>query len=497
MRWSTLALYPIALIYGTGLLSALSSGCVSRRLSPQDERSISRSFELDARALESRLVLLGYDSERAAQYAPCLIPLIDRLRIAEGGVSSKPLEPKDDLSECAQRLKHTTKDVSWLVLRSIESLIIRPGRRSSPPHQERTIGSVESGYPRDVQLILWRREGPRTSLPVSWRTAEVISARQVLWGEVSSESSKTPLHRAAYPTLTELRDVAHLSLDQALASAPAGALLSISLRRPDVPISRDGSWAFHLSLGLPVASLDHRFTLTHPVGAPLTSFGPQPTKDIRYLTERRLTWRVGLTRPPQLERLYISRFPSWTALTQWAWAQLTLSSPRSIGAHEDQFSLGVIQWRQRVARVNTISKKIRDRVSYRRAQRRGYRPTSKRATLRRGYGDCKDLSALARQELTDQGVPSYFALTSTRPQSTAMRQVPSMGWFNHVLLWVPSGGVNPIKDSSFSLREGLWVDLTTRHPSPQGLEGRWAWILKGPKHGEWRMIKGTRSTATP
>jgi len=89
-------------------------------------------------------------------------------------------------------------------------------------------------------------------------------------------------------------------------------------------------------------------------------------------------------------------------------------------------------------------------------------------TLKRGYGDCKDKSALLVSMLRAAGIPAHLALLQAGPGQDIDADLPGMGEFDHAIVYIPG---NP----------GLWIDATAEHNPMNALpvddQGRLALII--------------------
>ena len=103
-------------------------------------------------------------------------------------------------------------------------------------------------------------------------------------------------------------------------------------------------------------------------------------------------------------------------------------------------------------------------------------------TLAKRYGDCKDKATLLVAMLRDAGIPAYVALLNVESRLDVPADLPGMGMFDHVIVYVP--GKTPLshpgdKDSSAGA-PGLWIDATDRYAQlgqlPMGDQGRQALI---------------------
>ena len=97
-------------------------------------------------------------------------------------------------------------------------------------------------------------------------------------------------------------------------------------------------------------------------------------------------------------------------------------------------------------------------------------------TLQRGGGDCKDLSALVYSALKSKGLSVKLGLTARQPLPLMSQQIPSMGWFDHVIVWVDKVNGNP-----------KVIDLSGLNRSE--LTGNWVYLISDQDdEGEWTRI---------
>ncbi len=100
-------------------------------------------------------------------------------------------------------------------------------------------------------------------------------------------------------------------------------------------------------------------------------------------------------------------------------------------------------------------------------------PRSPREVVNRGYGDCKDLSALYVSLLRVAGVEARLALVRSGPGPDVLADVPGLKSFDHAMVYVPRNeprGQDP-----------LWIDPTQRYLQvgelPAEVQGRQALII--------------------
>lgn len=136
----------------------------------------------------------------------------------------------------------------------------------------------------------------------------------------------------------------------------------------------------------------------------------------------------------------------------------------------------------RQAVVQALTTRLHDRVRYTGLEfgEAALVPRSPREVLERGYGDCKDKSALLLALLREAGIPAHLALLRTAPSQDVDPELPGIGAFNHAVVHVPAEG------GATAGAEGVWVDATApHHPAgllPAGAQGRLA-LLAVPEGG--------------
>lgn len=277
---------------------------------------------------------------------------------------------------------------------------------------------------------------------------------------------------------------------------PPHSLTLTHLIKPAKPNAERGGWWAHLALWLPFDHLGYEFSLRHPQGWPVGSFGPPSFSEHTYASVKERRWWIPQALRHQGRVLYLSLTPSWAQLTRWAWTQLT--DPLSAHPIDHRLQEGIDAALMGKNELNTW---IQKRIRYHYSPLRRYQPRPPLQSLKLGYGDCKDLSALAHILLKYANHRSWFALTSQKPLLSSARSIPSMGWFDHVLLWTPSEQeleqinrqelVHP--DSSQALHSSplnSWFDATSPGGKVHALKGRWAYVLLNAQKGVWIQIGG-------
>jgi pentatricopeptide repeat protein len=105
------------------------------------------------------------------------------------------------------------------------------------------------------------------------------------------------------------------------------------------------------------------------------------------------------------------------------------------------------------------------------------KPRLPAVTLRRRYGDCKDMSALLVSWLRAAGIRAHLALVNT-VGADLLPGLPGLSAFNHAIVYIPG-------------KEPLWIDPTARYSAPDAtpfyLQNRWALIIRPGTSGLTRI----------
>ena len=183
-------------------------------------------------------------------------------------------------------------------------------------------------------------------------------------------------------------------------------------------------------------------------------------------------------------------------------------------------------------KVQQVHTWIQNTFTYTPLNRFPYTPLSFKQIWRDKQGDCKDLSVVAHQLLHKMGIRSFFALTVQKKQDRSLKQIkavppmiakiPSLGWFNHVILWTPHpkrlayikhyvhkhqkkiDQQNTVPSNSHLLtpsrptmltplsfkssQRNHWFDPTYFRSYPKPLASQWAWVILDDHHGFWLQI---------
>ncbi len=81
----------------------------------------------------------------------------------------------------------------------------------------------------------------------------------------------------------------------------------------------------------------------------------------------------------------------------------------------------------------------------------GWKPSKSKDSFRRGYGDCKDLSTVYVSMLREMGIAANLALIRTRTAGETSPDFPTMGRFNHAILY------------AIIANDTIWTDPTCQY----------------------------------
>jgi len=172
---------------------------------------------------------------------------------------------------------------------------------------------------------------------------------------------------------------------------------------------------------------------------------------------------------PRFPQIVFSTGESWAAVAA-GYAELVepqLKTEEVEGLVRE--TLGGEKDRRKVAAL--LLKKVQQRVRYTGVEfgQAAIVPRTPRETLARGFGDCKDQSALLVAMLRAAGIPARVALLRSGRGADVRPGLPGLG-FSHAIVYVP--GQHP-----------LWIDPTARYVPPGELpiadQGRLALVAAG------------------
>ena len=123
------------------------------------------------------------------------------------------------------------------------------------------------------------------------------------------------------------------------------------------------------------------------------------------------------------------------------------------------------------------------------------KPHTASRILEEGYGDCKDKSTLLRTMLAVAGIKSYPVLISAGESRRIVREIPSLSYFNHMILAVEEDGNGDL----------IWLDPTAETCAygdlPSGDQDRWTLVLdlsannSSKDRESYRFLKSPAATA--
>lgn len=167
----------------------------------------------------------------------------------------------------------------------------------------------------------------------------------------------------------------------------------------------------------------------------------------------------------------VSTIPSWEPLVEWYAALIRDQTQTNIQIQNKvkELTLGVFSQKEKIRKLyNFVANEI-DYVGIELGIW-AIKPHSSPRVFREKHGDCKDKSTLLGTMLSELGISSYPVLISAGKSRNINRQVPSLAYFNHMILAVKT------KSSDF-----LFLDPTaTGQPFdqlPVSDQNRWVMII--------------------
>ncbi|MAD61210.1 MAG: hypothetical protein CMH49_06855 [Myxococcales bacterium] len=307
------------------------------------------------------------------------------------------------------------------------------------------------------------------------------------------------VHRASLSewTLDGIQDrpipIDHDMMLSQLPTPRVGQVLHLELSQKAPKILR-GAWAWHHQLWLNSPALQRSFTFNAPRAIKLSYFGDPAQSEENESYGHLLRWQRYFQASGEGGDLYISTMDTWSKLHNWLWKRFQYAS--------QQYEKGLIQ-RLNASRFKyflyprnprDIHRWLRQYFKYEPQSKTPYDPMPIADFLRSRQGDCKEFSTLAQVLLKLQGHHTFLALSSSTPIPRYALRTPSIGWFNHVLLWRPSEEALRLAELSadsqsvvsLGLTQHRWFDPTSPIPdlAPTGL----AYVLLGPQRGAWISI---------
>ena len=313
---------------------------------------------------------------------------------------------------------------------------------------------------------------------VQWKDATVLDARQSEWG--TTELLRTPILLKPNSPL------------KALKSPRVGQVLHLTLSKR-TPSIQYGGWAFHHSLWFSVPVLRRSFVLSLPHRLKIAQFGTQATQSIKASHEIKSEWRTHFLSSGEGGSIYLTSTNTWKNLHSWFWSQFAPAVRNYQRVVTQQMSQKAFTYFLNKRSTAEIYRWINQHFNYTPNVDHPYQPKPILDLLKTRQGDCKDFSVLSHVLLNTQGELSFLALASSKPIPSVAFKVPSVGWFDHVLVWQPSSTALKlaqlaIKNGKTLLEPGLtryaWLDATAPQLKPQ-LQSSWAYVLLNKKQGIW------------
>lgn len=116
------------------------------------------------------------------------------------------------------------------------------------------------------------------------------------------------------------------------------------------------------------------------------------------------------------------------------------------------------------------------------------KPYPANAVLKEGRGDCKDKTTLLSTMLKHAGIKSYPVLISAGEAREIVKEVPSLAYFNHMILAVEEGKGDKL----------IWLDATAETCAfgdfPAGDQDRWTLIINPDFLAETRDTDGAKNS---
>ncbi|MGY8682620.1 DUF3857 and transglutaminase domain-containing protein [Bradyrhizobium sp. UFLA05-153] len=170
--------------------------------------------------------------------------------------------------------------------------------------------------------------------------------------------------------------------------------------------------------------------------------------------------------------LILSSYGSWQAIGQtFLDGAAPMSKPTAdLKTLADDVTRGITDRRDQARAIfDWVSKNVRYFSIF--LGQGGFVPHDAASVLANKYGDCKDHVTLMRALLAAKGIEADYALISTLPVYRAF-EVPTPGWFNHVILWLPEFDhyVDPTASTStFASLPGVETDKTVLRIGTKGI----------------------------
>lgn len=168
----------------------------------------------------------------------------------------------------------------------------------------------------------------------------------------------------------------------------------------------------------------------------------------------------------------ISSLKSWNQLAQWYYTLIREQDhiTPEIQKQTEQLLSGTKDRREKIQRLYEY---VAENIRYIGIELGiwAIKPHPAELVFKEKYGDCKDKSTLLNTMLKAAGIKSYPVLISSGDSSKVIREVPSLSYFNHMIL------VAEAEENG----ELIWLDPTVETAAfgylPTGDQNRWAYII--------------------
>lgn len=191
---------------------------------------------------------------------------------------------------------------------------------------------------------------------------------------------------------------------------------------------------------------------------------------------------------PRVPYVLVSTSPSWGAVAS-AYRRRVERQFRDQGAARAVAAVRRRVGASRGAMVTGLLRRLRDKLRYTSLAfgDKAIIPVPPRVAIRRGYGDCKDMSTVLVSWLRAAGIPAYLALLRAGTDEDVTPSHPGLDLFNHAIVYVPAGGgMGP-----------LWLDPTSKYGLPRwapwAVQGRWALVIRAGVKGLTKIPASTPS----
>jgi tetratricopeptide (TPR) repeat protein len=320
-----------------------------------------------------------------------------------------------------------------------------------------------SGASIEVTRSVWRilKDDPDQTVTLTWapwhQEKPTVRARVVnADGTATALDVSTLVEGSVVVADLQISDVHQLQVP--LPNARRGAVVELEVTRINKRPLLPGAGRMSVE---PLFSLSpmrkRRFTLEVPLDVPLKlEVVGTPAPVIRRsgsaqhvaLEIGELKYNLRTLTQSEIE----ATFPHFGWSTARSWVEVGRAYSQVIEstlAEKTDVDLGLPKTASTLNKVQAVLRFVQERLRYTAIHlgQGAIVPTSPAQVLRRGYGDCKDLSVLVANVLRANGVAASVALTSIQ-RAPATEALPGLEAFNHMVVRVTDNG------------KYLWVDAT-------------------------------------